>query len=59
MHKRQSAIYLALLAILMAALLLQATPAQAALGISSVQPNIVTGLTSVELVVLAGFPVGR
>ena len=51
MHKRQSAIYLALIAILLAALLLQATPAFAALGITNVQPSIVTGLTSVELVV--------
>jgi len=51
MHKRQPLIHLALLAILVATFLLQTTPVHAALGISNVQPSIVTGLTSVELVV--------
>ena len=51
MHKRQPLIHLALLAILVGTFLLQTTPVNAALGINNVQPSVVTGLTSVELVV--------
>jgi hypothetical protein len=51
MHKRKPIIHLALLAVFLAVTLLPAMPAFAALGIISVQPNLVTGLTSVELVV--------